>query len=247
MNNKKKYSKRNPYSKAYIMYGKHAVISALSNPCRIIKKVYCTADYLKDFQYLIEKYEYEIVQSEHLSNMLPKNTSHQNIAVLTESIFKEDITYLNLNHPACKLVILDQITDIQNIGAIIRSAAAFNIDAIIVTVDNSPEENAALAKAAVGTLEVIPIVKVVNLKQTIDYLKKKNFWIIGLDSNTDQNISADLLAGKVAIIMGSEGKGMRKLTKENCDHILKIPMSNKTESLNVSNAAAIAFYLAYNS
>ena len=140
------------------------------------------------------------------------------------------------------MVILDQVTDPHNIGAIVRSAAAFSADAVILTEYNSPSENNTIVKCAAGACESVPLVKVTNLASCMKTLKKEGYWIIGLDGHTETELNQSIFSDKIALVLGSEGTGMRKLTKDNCDYIAKIKISSNLESLNVSNAAAIALY-----
>lgn len=261
----------------YYIYGKHASIAALRNANRKIYNIICTQNVYLEYQNLIGNFSYNILDSNTITKTLlsydnknSKNQSkdsinHQNIAVLVRSKTFTSVQELNLEDPNYKIAILDQITDTHNIGSIIRSAAFFNINAIIMQDANSPQENSIIAKNASGGLELIDICKVVNISQTIIKLKKEGFWIIGLDVDGQSNINSNLLTGKVAIILGSEGKGMRNLTKKNCDFLLSINNNSNFEnksinsihpqvfnsthndpildSLNVSNAASIAFYI----
>ncbi len=239
--NKNKNSNNN---KLYYIYGKHPVISALKNPQRKIIELYCTEEIFNLYKEAIEPHPYQIVTSQYLNNLLPREASHQGITILTNSI-AVDLNSIDLSDDNIKIAILDQITDPHNIGAIMRSAAAFGVKAIIMTNDNAAEENGVMAKTSCGGIELVPIVKVVNLRSTIETLKKKGFWILGLDGNAKEFISPKTLSGKIAMIFGSEGDGMRRLTSENCDLLLKIPIEHAMESINVSNAAAIVFYEAY--
>lgn len=230
----------------YYMYGKHAVFAALNNPKRVIKNILCTNEIFNHYKDVISKFSYEIITNNGLTQVLGFNHPHQGIAARVKSIFSNDIKDINLSQNSGRIVILDQVTDPQNIGAIIRSAASFDIMAMVLPNDNAPDENATIAKAASGALELVQVIKVTNLKSTMDYLKKHGFWIIGLDSHMTTQLNNKIFSDKVAIVLGSEDKGIRRLVKENCDHLVKIPISNKVESLNVSNAAAIVFYLANN-
>lgn len=249
--NIKKITNNSKYS--YFMYGKHAVKAAILNPKREISRIFCTQDVWNKDHQIISMHPYEILPTEFLTKLLQTNNNslktqyhpqvHQGIIAQTNTIFHNNINTLNLQNQKCKVAILDQVTDPQNIGTIIRSAAALNISAIILPKDNSPDENATIAKAACGALELIDIIKVINLQSTIKYLKDNGFWIIALDGESEAEITPKLLSGKIAMIIGSEEKGARKLTIKNSDYTAKIPMSNKVESLNVANAAAIAFYL----
>lgn len=241
MSRNKKTLKNN----AYYIYGRHAALSALNNKKRNIINVMCTSDIFNLNQAVITQYSYKIVNNSVLSDLLPQGVTHQGIVIQTTPIALNDIYELDLSSSDTKIAILDQITDEHNIGAIIRSAAAFGIKAIILTYDNSPDESGVMAKIASGALETVKLVRVINLRSIMDELKKLNFWIIGFDGDSKTLLTTDQMKGKIAIILGAEGAGMRRLTKENCDIISRIPMLPGNESINVSNAAAIVFWEAY--
>jgi 23S rRNA (guanosine2251-2'-O)-methyltransferase len=144
------------------------------------------------------------------------------------------------------IVILDQVTDTHNIGSILRTSACFNVNALVLPHNHSPGENASIAKAASGALDIVPLIYVTNILKTMQYLKKVGYWCYGFDCNAKENIDGiKSFEKKRVIIFGSEEKGIRRLVKENCDYLLKIPMSNAINSLNVSNAAAIGLYSMY--
>ena len=140
------------------------------------------------------------------------------------------------------IVILDQVSDPQNIGAIIRSCVAFGVDGLVVQDKNSPVESGAMVKATAGTMEHIKISRVTNLSRAIEILKDCGYWVIGMDGYADVTIDKVNKDGKIALVMGSEGKGMRRLVQENCDTSVKLNIAPEVESLNVSTAAAIAIY-----
>ena len=142
----------------------------------------------------------------------------------------------------CNVLILDQVTDPQNIGAIIRSCAAFGTKAVIVQDKNSPQESGSMAKAAAGTMELVPVVRVTNLARAIETLKKHNFWIVGMDGYAKDNVDKIDKNAKLGVVMGSEGSGMRRLIEESCDITVRLPINPKVESLNVSTAAAVVLY-----
>jgi 23S rRNA (guanosine2251-2'-O)-methyltransferase len=245
MQNKELFSKN-----SYYLYGKHAALAALNNPKRYIEHISCTNDIFNAHKTLISSYTYKIVTSDFLSKLLEQNLKehkgvHQGIIAKVKPIFSYSIKDIDIKSPNSRIAILDQITDPQNIGAIIRSAAAFEINTIILPIDNSPEENSTIAKAASGALELIKIVKVTNLHTCMEYLKKHGFWIIGFTGKATEYFSDKLFSGKIAVVFGSEDKGMRRLVQETCDYLAKIPISDTIESLNVSNAASIIFYSLY--
>jgi len=223
------------------IYGKHAALLALSNPRRKIIQVFVTEKTLP----LVKKYssvKVNIVPASFFKNKF-KDAIHQEIVLETLIIDQPTIyDFLELNHEKSCVAILDQITDPHNIGAIIRSAAAFSINAVIAAKDHTPQETPIMAKTACGGLELVPYIQVTNIARTIQELQKNGYWCIGLDGSATSNFEISPLTQKIALIIGSEGTGMRRLTIENCDEIMKLPISSQMESLNASNAAAIAFY-----
>ncbi len=227
----------------YYMYGNHAVLAAARNKNRVLKQLYCLPKQAGELQEKLPHINIEIVQNNFITRKIGKDQAHQGVIALVNSIYTHKIEDLKFSTTKDRIVILDQMSDPQNIGAIIRSAAAFGINKLILPSDNAPDENAVIAKAACGCLELMQIAKVTNIKNTIDKLKKMGFWIVGLDANGKGNINDIAGIDKLAIIIGSEGKGMRRLTSQTCDFLVKIPISQQVESLNASNAASIIFYL----
>ena len=232
----------NNNSNQYYMYGKHTVLAAINNKNRYVEKIYCLEKTFLELKNKLNQFSIEIVSSDFINKKIGLGQPHQGIIAHVHSIFLSSINDMDFSENIDRVVILDQITDPQNIGAIIRSAAAFGITKLILPADNTPEENASIAKAASGCLEITQIAKVTNLKTAIETLKRKGFWIAGLDIEGTDNIASLVEFKKLAIIIGSEGKGMRRLTTESCDFLVKIPISNKVESLNASNAASIIFH-----
>ena len=226
-----------------VLYGKHAVISALQNPKRQIEKVLCTKDNLQHLQQYTKNIC--IVERKEIDAITPRDAVHQGIALICKPLpnyMIEDIISLSSTKENCQILILDQVTDPQNIGAIIRSAVAFNTLALILQDKNSPTENGTMAKAAAGMMEFLPICRATNLSRAISQLKKAGFWSIGMDGYAKTTIDKMKKGGKNIIIMGSEGKGMRRLIEENCDITIKLPMNENVESLNVATAASIVLY-----
>lgn len=222
-----------------MLYGIHACISALKNPNRKIHRIYATDRVIADLPKNHKHPTPKIMQMSEFDKMLPRDAVHQGLAVETSSLPEYPLNKLF----DCNLIVaLDQVTDPHNVGAIMRSCLAFGAGGVLFAKDNAPIESGALAKAASGALETLPICKVTNLARALEQLKKEGFWIAGLDGHTDTNIDKANLTGKIVLVMGSEGKGLRKLTKDTCDMLVRLPISNKIESLNVSNAAAIALY-----
>lgn len=231
----------------YYMYGKHAVFAAIQNPKRVIRKIYCTEKLLTDINLVLKKRQdlvpIEIVNNDFIKNKLRSEATHQGIMALVKSNSLQEIDNLTFEAGKDRVVILDQITDPQNIGTIIRSAAAFGVNKMILPKDNTPEESASIAKTASGCLELVQIARVTNLNQTIKKLKNQGFWVVGMDGKGSEDFSVVKNLDKIAIIIGSEDTGMRRLTSESCDYHLRIPISSKVESLNAASAASIVFYM----
>jgi 23S rRNA (guanosine2251-2'-O)-methyltransferase len=243
--NFKKETNHQSSTSEHIIYGRHAVISALSNPKRIIKKLLITKENKAEIDDLKQNISYSIVDKKDIDKILPKDAVHQGFALYCnrlETYDIRDLVALSNNKDKCHILILDQVTDPQNIGAIIRSCAAFDTLGLIVQDKNSPLESGAMVKASAGTIEFVPISRVTNLSRAIEILKENNFWVMGMDGYATTTIDKINKSGKIAIVMGSEGKGMRRLVQENCDSSVKLPISSNVESLNVSTAAAIALY-----
>ena len=240
-----KTSKPNNNQKSsLILYGRHAVLEALQNPLRKCSKILCTKENAEDIR-RISKMAPQIVERKEIDKLLPPEAVHQGFALFCTELAPaalEDIIEQAEALENCNILILDQVTDPQNIGAIIRSAVAFNCLALIVQDKNAPSETGSMAKASAGMIEHLPIVRVTNLTRAIDQLKDAGFWTIGMDGYAKTTVSELKKGGKNAIIMGSEGKGMRRLVEENCDITVKLPMNPLVESLNVSTAAAIILY-----
>ncbi|MEJ2379418.1 MAG: RNA methyltransferase, partial [Pseudolabrys sp.] len=166
---------------------------------------------------------------------------HQGLLAEAEPLIAPAIEELD---PAGMVLVLDQITDPHNVGAIMRSAAAFAVKAIVTTARHSPEATGVLAKAASGALEMVPLVTVQNLARGLEGLRARGFLLVGLDSSGDTDLAALELRAPLALVLGAEGKGLRQLTRATCDRVARIDLPGEIKSLNVSNAAALALYVA---
>ncbi len=234
------------------LYGRHAVIAALANPDRVVRKIWGTRDAISALEL---PPVLPIVYSDvaDLGRMVPHDAPHQGIVAEVEPL--DDIWLGDVLEEGAEegpanarpILVLDQVTDPHNVGAIFRSAAAFNALAIVTQDRHSPPESGVLARAASGALEIMPWVRVVNLARALDEIADAGYWRIGLDGEASETLSGALKgAGKVALVLGAEGDGLRHNSMAHCDMVAKLPISPRMESLNVSNAAAIALYAATN-
>lgn len=231
------------------LYGKHPVESALLNPDRPCIQLMATRDALETLdtaaKLALRQIPAAIMDREELDMLLPPGSVHQGFALQVRAlpaIGPEDVVAKAKDMDSATVLILDQVTDPHNVGAIIRSAAAFGALAVIIQDRHSPEETGTLAKSASGALERMPLIRVSNLVRAMSVLKDGGFWIAGLTADAPSTLPEARLSGKVALTLGSEGSGLRRLTRENCDILTALPMSGAVESLNVSNAAAVALY-----
>jgi len=216
---------------------------AIKNPQRKIKEIYVTKETLAEM-HLPQNLPIRPADRHLLDSMVGQGAVHQGIVAKCEPLppvdLKEFIKTVE-NKDRCLIVILDQVTDPHNIGAIMRSAVAFHAAAVIMPEAGAPNETGVLAKSASGATELIPLIRVSNLARAMEMLKKAEFWCVGLDGYAKDYINDHKLPQKCVMILGAED-GMRRLTMENCDMVVKLPMNPAIESLNVSNAAAVAMY-----
>lgn len=243
-------------STKFFIYGKHAVIAAVSNPNRKIDRIFIKEDNLelrKNIELLIAEKERNIkiklVKNIFFEKMFKKNTKHQGLVAESYKLKIPDYTDIFSIENFKYGVILDRITDINNIGAIYRSAQAFNIDFIISSAKHSAEENSDLLNIACGAFEKVNTFSTNNISNAIINLFDKSWWIIGLEHQSSISLHKVIQKmnpkDKIIFVLGSEGKGIRKLIKKNCNFLVRIPNMPHTNSINVSNAAAIVFYENY--
>jgi 23S rRNA (guanosine2251-2'-O)-methyltransferase len=227
---------------AVILYGWHTVTAALANPQRRIRKLFLTENAAR--RLADEKIETriapEIVRPQQIDHRLGPDAVHQGFLAEVDPLPVPGIE--TLPHDGIVLV-LDQITDPHNVGAIMRSAAAFAVKAIVTTARHSPEATGVLAKSASGALELVPLVLVQNLARALTALNQRNFLTVGLDSAGSENLAAVPLRQPLALVLGAEGKGLRQLTRETCSVITRLDMPGDIKSLNVSNAAVLSLYI----
>ena len=225
------------------------VDSAINNPVREIFELLLTKNNLRNlnkYKGIIENkgIRVRILTSKEISQYVDTEESvHQGIAIKVKKLAPLLIErVLEKIKKKSILLFLDQITDPQNIGAIIRSALAFNVDAVITTKDNAPNESASLMKATSGAFEIVPYIQVTNLARTLDNIKKHGYWVIAVTQHADCLINNLSHFDKVALLLGAEGKGIRNVNLKHSDMKVRINISNKLQSLNVSSAAAISLY-----
>jgi 23S rRNA (guanosine2251-2'-O)-methyltransferase len=225
-----------------VLYGWHTVTMALQNPQRRINKLILTenaARRLKE-ENIATRITPEIVRPNEIDRMLTPDAVHQGLLAEADPLPSPDIETLTLEG---MVLVLDQITDPHNVGAILRSAAAFAVKAIVTTARHSPEATGVLAKAASGALELVPLVTVQNLARALTRLNERGFMTIGLDSEGSESLSAIAVRQPLALVLGAEGKGLRQLTRETCSVVARLDMPGEIRSLNVSNAAVLALYI----
>jgi 23S rRNA (guanosine2251-2'-O)-methyltransferase len=224
------------------LYGRHAVLAALANPDRRVERILATKEFAERHTGELGG-KVDLFSRDELGQRLPAGAVHQGIAALVAPLEDPQLEDLLAKCGDNALVLaLDQVTDPHNVGAILRSAAAFGVAGLVVTERHAPADTGVLAKAASGALEIVPLVRAVNLARTLDQLKEAGFWLYGLDEKGDAAIGDLDLAGRACIVLGAEGEGLRRLTAEKCDRLVTIPTDARLAALNVSNAAAIAAY-----
>ena len=228
------------------LYGLHAVQAALANPRRRLGHAALTPRAIETLgEQLLSRVRVEILEPGAIDRLLPSGAVHQGAALETWPLKSRDLDDV-LAEPAPEgrrvVLVLDQLSDPHNVGAILRTAAAFGVTAVVVQDRHGPPQAGALAKAASGALDQIAYVEVVNIARTLDELAKQGFWRIALTGDGDVSLAEAVPAGDVALVLGSEGAGIRRLVREHCEASAFIPISKTIESLNVSNAAAIALY-----
>jgi 23S rRNA (guanosine2251-2'-O)-methyltransferase len=226
------------------LWGKHAVAAALGNPDRKVVKAWATRE-AADSMNFPKDIALTLADVADLGRLVPSDAPHQGLVIEVEAL--DDIWLDGILAEAPEralLLVLDQVTDPHNVGAILRSAAAFGAIAIVTQDRHSPPESGVIAKAASGALERVPWARVVNLARALEDIGEAGFWRIGLTGDADVDLREALGSPRVALVLGAEGSGLRPNTREHCDALARLPISGAIESLNVSNAAAVALYAA---
>jgi 23S rRNA (guanosine2251-2'-O)-methyltransferase len=224
------------------IYGFHSVAAALKAPRRELIRLYATPAAAERLSADIAArgLETRIMTLEEISARAPREAVHQGLLLEARPLAPIDVAELPANGLA---LVLDQITDPHNVGAILRTAAAFAVDALVTTERHSPEFAGALAKSASGGLEHVPICSVANLARALAEMGDMGYWRIGLDSDAPAGLTDETLSRPLALVLGAEGKGLRRLTRERCDRVARLDLPGPIKSLNVSNACAIALAL----
>lgn len=233
------------------LWGHHPVAAALGNPARTCRRLLVTAESAPALGALVaampeaRRPRIEAADRAAIDRLLPPGAVHQGVALAVEPLPVPDLDDLLDCLPAgapATLVLLDQVTDPHNIGAVLRSAAAFGAAAVVLPDRHAPPVTGTLAKSASGAVEVVPLVRVVNLARTIAELQEAGFLCLGLAEEGQTELAAERPAERVAIALGAEGDGLRRLTRERCDRLVRLPTRPPIGSLNVSNAAAVALF-----
>ena len=226
-------------------WGRHAVTAALANPDRVVRKIWGTREALAALS-LPPVLPVTFADVADLGRLVPADAPHQGLVAEVEPL--EDMWLGELieqgRDDRRPLVVLDQVTDPHNLGAILRSAAAFDALGVVTQDRHAPPESGTVARAASGALETIPWVRVVNLARALDEVAEAGFWRVGLTGHATQTLGQAMGTQRLAIVLGAEGEGMRQNTAAHCDELARLPISARVESLNVSNAAAVALYAA---
>jgi 23S rRNA (guanosine2251-2'-O)-methyltransferase len=228
---------------AVLLYGWHTVTAALANPARRIRRLSATENAVRRLadDGIALPLAPELVRPDALDARLTPDAVHQGLLAEADPLPAPDIEDLD---PSGIVLVLDQITDPHNVGAILRTAAAFAVAAVVTTARHSPQATGVLAKAASGALEHVPIVTVPNLARGLSALKERGFLTVGLDSGAPDDLAAVGLRAPLALVLGAEGKGLRQLTATTCERLARLDLPGAIKSLNVSNAAALALYVA---
>jgi len=244
MSRRKKSHQSHGSSNRPRLWGKHAVAAALDNPDRKVLKAWATREAAGVMQFP-KDVTVTLADVADLGRLVPSDAPHQGVVIEVEALGDVWLGGILADSPERALVlVLDQVTDPHNVGAILRSAAAFGAIGIVTQDRHSPPESGVVAKAASGALERVPWARVVNLARALEEIGEAGFWRIGLSGDADMDLREALGPARVALVLGAEGPGLRPNTREHCDSLARLPIHDAIESLNVSNAAAVALYAA---
>lgn len=236
-----------------LLYGLHPVVAALANPARRCRRLWVTAEARRALEARLAgglvrtRVEVTVATRAEIERLLPRGAVHQGAALAADPLPERELAEALGLAPARgrkhgRVVVLDQVSDPQNVGAVLRSAAAFGASAVVITHRRAPESTGALAKAASGALEAVPLARVANLARALAELKELGYWCLGLEAGADHTLAEAAPDGPIALVLGAEGRGLRRLTRARCDLLVRLPTSPDFPTLNVSNAAACALY-----
>ena len=225
-------------------WGRHAVAAALANPEREMVRLWATREAAASLG-IPDGLQVTFADAADLGRLVPRDAPHQGLVAEVERLPDRLLAdLLDEAEDGRPLLVLDHVTDPHNVGAILRSAAAFDALGMVTQDRHAPPESGALAKAASGALETVPWVRVVNLARALDEMAEAGFWRIGLSGEAETALADALGPKRVALVLGAEGEGLRQNVEAHCDSLARLPIGDRIESLNVSNAAAIALYAA---
>lgn len=225
------------------LWGRHAVEAALRNPARQHRKLWATREGIASLDgELPADFPVEYADVSDLARLVARDAPHQGLVLECEHLAELVLSEVVASGDPRPVVVLDQVTDPHNLGAIMRSAAAFDVAAIVTQDRHAPPESGVVAKSASGALEILPWIRVVNLARTLEEIAELGYWRVGLAGESQTLLADALPAGPVALVLGAEGEGLRQNVAAHCDVLARLPISAHVESLNVSNAAAIALY-----
>ena len=225
------------------LWGRHAVEAALKNPARHHRKLWATREGIASLDgELPPDFPVEYADVSDLARLVARDAPHQGLVLDCEPLGDMHLSEVLDGDPRRPIVVLDQVTDPHNVGAILRSAAAFDAAALVTQDRHAPPEGGVIGKSASGALEVVPWVRVVNLARALEEMDEAGYWRLGLTGEAESTLADALPAGPVALVLGAEGEGMRHNIEAHCDALARLPIGEAMESLNVSNAAAIALY-----
>jgi rRNA methylase, putative, group 3 len=236
--------KYDPDTGPVYLYGLHTVRAALDNPARLKKELLVTPNALNRLRETgaqFGKLKITETNPRELDRLLGGEAVHQGAALEVDPVSRFGLDDL---HEPTLVVVLDQLTDPHNVGAILRTACAFGADAVITTARHSPRETGVMAKAASGALDLVPMIEVRNLGDALEKLKGRGMLVLGFDSEAEAPLRPRADSRPLAVVLGAEGKGLRQRTRELCDEMVRLDMPGPIKSLNVSNAAAIALFAA---
>jgi 23S rRNA (guanosine2251-2'-O)-methyltransferase len=227
------------------LWGRHAVEAALLNPERKHRKLWATREGVETLAgELPADFPVEWAQAADLARLVARDAPHQGLVLECEALEDVYLSDVLEGDPTRPILVLDQVTDPHNVGALMRTAAAFNAVAVVTQDRHAPTESGTLAKSASGALEIVPWVRVVNLARALEEIAEAGYWRIGLAGEAEMTLSEALPSGPVALVLGAEGDGMRHNITQHCDALARLPIHEAMESLNVSNAGAVALYAA---